>query len=566
MRRYTRSIILFSATAMLFSACSKMPDHAKYIPKDAIAVAGLNLKSLSKKIAWNVITGSKLFKEMQARIPQKGGKDAVNDIENSGIDVYNTFYVYVKSDVRSKGSSRITGLVPLSDAGQWEAYVKKVFPTAVITQHGDRKEASLSSSMYVAWDMHLMIMINVLNSPDDYDAPSAQPAGPVDMSAEMDNAFTIQKDNSVTTDKHFNTLAMEEHDISFWLNYDQLMSQYMTSSMAQHMNGVSLSNTLWKNAAFTVGFDFVKGRITGEMKYYIPEGLKAMGVEFGTTNVDKDMLARLPSQNMDMLMAAHISPKGVKAALDTMGLLGLANAGLSTQGLDVDHVLDAFTGDMAIQMNDFGLHVETLKDSFMGQTVVHQKQKPSMSMSYALKINKKEDFQKLVDLAKQNGLMAMTVPMSNGFAVPLDDRDSIYILINDQYVVASNKYPYAFGFLGNAYTGQKLPEAISSQFTGNPSAFYFDIQGMLKNIDPNISHSAYDSAVIVNSKKLLNNISLSGGGYKDNSFSYHLDINFMNTEENSIIDIMDYAMKINDARQAKDSLERAALKAANFSF
>ncbi len=566
MRRYTRSIILFSATAMLLSACSKMPDHAKYIPKDAIAVAGLNLKSLGKKIAWNVITGSKLFKEMQARIPQKGAKDAMNDIQNSGIDLYNTFYVYVKSDTRSKGSSRITGLVPLSDAGQWEAYVKKVFPAATITQHGDRKEASLSRGMYVAWNKQLMIIINVLNSPDDYDAPTAQPAGPVDMSAEMDNAFTIQTDNAVTTDKHFNTLAMEGHDISFWLNYDQLMSQYMTSSMAQRMNGVSLSNTLWKNAAFTVGFDFVKGRITGDMKYYIPEGLKAMGTEFGTTNVDKDMIARLPSQNMDMLMAAHISPKGVKAVLDTMGVLGLANAGLSTQGLDVDHVLDAFTGDMAIQMNDFGLHVVTVKDSFMGQTVVHQNQKPSMSMSYALKINKKEDFQKLIDVAQQNGLMAMTLPITNGYAVPLDDKDSIYILINDQYVVASNKYPYASGFLGNAYTGQKLPEPISSQFTGNPSAFYFDIQGMLKNIDPNISHSAYDSAVIVNSKKLLNNISLSGGVFKDNSFSYHLDINFMNTEENSIIDIMDYAMRINDALKAKDSLDAAALKAANFSF
>ena len=552
MRRYTRSIILFSATAMLFSACSKIPDNAKYIPKDAIAVAGLNLKSLSKKIAWNVITGSKLFKEMQARIPEKGAKDAMNDIQNSGIDLYNTFYVYAKSDTRSKGSSRITGLVPLSDAGQWEAYVKKVFPAAIITQHGERKETSLSSSMYVAWDKHLMIIINVLNSPDDYDAPTAQPAGPVDMSAEMDNAFTKSQDNSVITDKHFNTLELEGHDISFWLNYDQLMTQYMNSGIAQRMNGVSLSNALWKNAAFTAGFDFVKGKITGDMKYYIPEELKTLGAEFGATNVDKDMIERLPSQNMDMLMAAHISPKGIKAMLDKTGLLGLVNVGLGTQGLDVDHVLDAFTGDMAIQMNDFGLHVETVKDSFMGQTVVHQNQKPTMSMSYAIKINKKENFQKLVDLAKQNGLMAMMLPMNNGFVMPLDDRDSIYILLNDQYVVASNKYPYASGFLSQAYKAQKMAPAVAAQVTGNPSSFYFDIQSMLKGIDPGITHSAHDSAIIVQSKKLLNNVSLSGGGFKENAFSYHLDVNFMNTEENSIIELMDFAMKMNDADKVSD--------------
>ena len=62
-----------------------MPEYASYIPKDAIAVAGVNLRSLSKKIAWNMITGSKLFKEMQDRMPQKNAKDAMNGIEKAGI-------------------------------------------------------------------------------------------------------------------------------------------------------------------------------------------------------------------------------------------------------------------------------------------------------------------------------------------------------------------------------------------------------------------------------------------------------------------------------------------------
>ena len=71
MHRHPRNTILTLLSAALLSACSSMPDHLRYVPKDAIAVTGINLRGLSKKIAWNLITGSKLFKEMQKRIPEK---------------------------------------------------------------------------------------------------------------------------------------------------------------------------------------------------------------------------------------------------------------------------------------------------------------------------------------------------------------------------------------------------------------------------------------------------------------------------------------------------------------
>ena len=256
------AIVLLLATA-LFSACNRIPDHARYIPKEAVAVAGINLRSLSKKIAWNVITGSKLFKEMQGRIAEKNTKDAMNSIENSGIDFSNTLYVYVKTDTRYKGGSRITGLVPLADESQWEGYVKRVFPQAAITQHGDHKEASLGRDIYVGWTKNLMIIINTVSvSPENNDEAGnntklnvSSTMGQVDVSAEMESAFGVTKENSIIENQHFKDLELEGHDITFWLNYDQLMTQYMSSNVAEKI-GVSLSNTLWKDAAFTSGFDF----------------------------------------------------------------------------------------------------------------------------------------------------------------------------------------------------------------------------------------------------------------------------------------------------------------------
>jgi len=548
-------VLIICFALFLFCACNKVPDHARYIPKDAVAVAGINLKGLSKKIAWNMITGSKLFKEMQSRIPEKSGQDAMGGIEKAGIDYLNTFYVYVKTDSRFNGGNRITGLVPLSDASQWETYVRKVFPNVEIKEHGDRKEASLGKDMYVAWNKNLMIIVNVMSS-DNSDmlngnmggTPNAAANAPVDISAEMDKAFTVNKDNSILENKHFAGLQEEGHDILFWLNYDQLMTQ-MNGNMADKMGGISLSNSLWKDAAFTAGFDFQKGKITGDMNYYVPDSLKEIGKDFAADNADKDMLQRLPNQNLDMLMAMHISPKAVKELLVKTDLLGLANIGLGAQGMTVDDVLGALTGDMAVAMNDFSLQTESVTDSFMGQAVVHQDKKPSLNVSYVLKINKKENFQKLVDLAKANGLPQM----NNGFALPIDEHDSIYILINDQYAVASNKFGTATGFLQGSFKKQSMPEEAASQIYGHPWSLYLDIAQLFKNIDPAAisNNSAHDSAMLAESKKLLKSISINGGSFEHNAFHYHLDINFTNTDENSIIALMDYGMKMSDADKIK---------------
>jgi hypothetical protein len=170
-----------------------------------------------------------------------------------------------------------------------------------------------------------------------------------------------------------------------------------------------------------------------------------------------------------------------------------------------------------------------------------------MEMSYVIKINKKENFQKLVQMARDNGLQ----PVNNGFVIPIDDKDSIYILMNDQFVVASNKYNNAAGFLQGTFKAQKLPDALNQQVLSHPIVVYFDIQQVFKKIDPSVATSPHDSAMIAESGKLLNNVYLTGGDFKDNAFEYHLDVNFTNTEENSLIALMDYGMRMSEANDVK---------------
>lgn len=544
--RVLRNCVLLVVIITFFSACSKIPDHARYIPKDAVMVTGINLKSFGKKIAWNVITGSKLYKEMHARIPEKNAKEALSGIEKSGIDFANTIYVYTKSDNRYSGGQKVVGLVPLSDAGDWEAYVRKTFPDAAISQHGDRREAGLGQGMYVGWDKHLMIIINAFSQSADDLSPGLAQAKPMDaaaISAEIDAAFKTTAENAITSNKYFSKLEKEGNDISFFVNYEQLMGQ-MSGSIAE-ATSMSLSGDLWKDAAFIAGVNFVKGKITADMHYYLSENMKEIGTELGSANADKDMIDRLPTRNMDMMVAVHLSPKGIKELLEKLNLLGLVNMGLAAQGMSADGVLEAFTGDMAFMMNDFSLVSEDVVDTFMSQPVLHQAQKPNLTMTYVIKLNKKENFMKIVKLAEEMGLQKS----GDGYIIPIDGKNSVHIMIGDQYVVASNKSENTKGFLDGKFKSEKKPEAVSATVAGHPWAFYFDVRQFFKEIDPAITTSVKDSLMIIESKKLLKDVSLTGGSFRDNAFEYKLDINFLNTEENSILSLMDYSMKMNEANK-----------------
>ncbi len=525
----SRVITALCLSLLFFCACNKVPDHRRYIPKDAALVAGINLKSLGKTIAWNMITGSKLFKEMQKRVPQKNGNDIMSGIDKAGIDALNSFYVYLKTDARYKGGINVTGLVPLSDASEWETFVKKNFPQAEIKQQKEIKTASLGNDMYVGWNKNLLIVMNML---------SANGGAPADMSVEMESAFNIASDNSINSNKNFETLENYGHDLTMWINYEQIMNQYVKDGNS--MGGLSLAPSIWKETAFACGFDFKKGKITGDLTWYSSNEMNEVYKQFGAANASKDMVERLPAKDLDVMFAIHLSPKAIRSVLDKTNMLGLVNAGLSSTGMDVDKLLDAFTGDMAFTMNS--LSVKNAPGQ--GQMITYQDQKTDVNICYILKINKKENFNAILDIAKQTGSL---MPNGNGFVIPLTAKDSLYFLLNDQYAVASNRSFMANEVLKGENKDNRVSGDLLSKVSGHPFAMYFDLRQAFKNIDLGTTLSPSDSVIYNESKNLLTSLSLTGGDYKNNAMEAHVEVNFANTEESSIFALLDFGMKISDA-------------------
>jgi len=547
MRRYLSIVLLSCVGVLSFSSCSHSPEHVRYIPKDAVVVVGINASSLTKKVAWNVITGSKLFKQWMNDLHEKSAGSF--DVGKLGIDNMNTVYLYIKGDKRYKDGSRVTALVPLSSASDWEAYIKKQLPNINIAQHGERKETMLTEGMYAGWNSKLLVIMNVLpgqelmQGPDTAQANARPKMDDAALSAEMDNAFGVTKENALMGNEHFATLQKEDHDVMFWMNYDILMSEYVKDGLSSKMEGVSLTNTLWKDAAFAGGIDFEKGSIKGGVKYYTSKDMVESSRDMGSTNADKDMLERLPTQNLDVLAAWHLSPKGLKGMLEKAGLLGFANIALGQQGISSDFIFDAFTGDMALDLSDFSLKNETITDTSFWETMTSSSLKPSLNAMYVAKINKKENFEKLLKMVAEGAMMSIG---PNSYAMPISDKDSLYVVTSGDYAIAANKMANIKAYMDGSNKSQKVPGAVSANVYGHPFALYLDIQQMAKTIDPGLSHSSHDSAVIVEAKRLLDNVAISGGEYKNNAFEYHMTINFMNKDENSLLEIMDFGMRVND--------------------
>jgi hypothetical protein len=105
--------------------------------------------------------------------------------------------------------------------------------------------------------------------------------------------------------------------------------------------------------------------------------------------------------------------------------------------------------------------------------------------------------------------------------------------------------------LNGSYKKEDMPEDISGRATRNPFAMYLDIKQLFKDVDPAISSSKNDSAMIAESKKLLDNISITGGKYADQAYKFNLEINFLNKDENSILEIIDFGMKMNEINNGK---------------
>lgn len=557
----TRHLLLLLAGALLLFSCQSVPDHARYIPKDATAVVGVNTNVLSKKIAWSAITGSKLLDELEKGADMTDARQKAEALKDAGISYSSTLYFYQKGDNRYEDNNKMTLVLPLSSEKKWEEFLGKNFKTSKIAAQKEFKTAMLDDKAMAGWNGKVLIIQNPLRQktteqvevPSPYDDTTAMPEyqtvegwGEVDQTAtlaELQNAFAQKKENSILKDDHFQKLAKQGDDISLFINYEQLMSTMNNMGM-----GAAMAQPMFQNAAFTAGINFKDGLIESDMRYYPSENMQEVTKQMGQQNMDKGIIDRLPGDKLGMVMTYHLDPKGISTLLDKMGMTGIANLSLASQGLNMDEILGAFTGDLAFTINNFRVVEKAVEvDSFMLQFMEPSdmvSREPEMDFLFVMKIKNKATVDKLLGLAQQSGLKSV----GNGLYQMGDNPDDGQLLVNNEYVVVGNR-PAGIQAFSGGKPATGLPQAPKSVVSGHPFGMYVDLQQMLAAVPAKANGNYTDAALLSGSKNMFRTLEVTGGEFKQQASHFQMKLALMNKDENALLQLLNLMQQVAAANQ-----------------
>lgn len=565
---HMRNLLFLAAVALFFSACNSTPDHARYIPGDAMAVVGVNFKKLGRDIAWSKIVGSDILDELERKAKEGGSQNnAAEDLQNAGLQTSGTAYLYVKHNALS--GNRAVAIIPLKDRAKWAAYVKKTFPQAAVSTAAEkRSEARLSEDLFAGWSDDVLMLMNTTkkSSPEEmaaitdttFSMPMPGESSRMDnaqMSAEMQTAFAQKKETSIVGNKRFKRLDGEGHDVSLWVNYEGLMNDMAGTGagmMAMYAN-------LYKGTALAAGFDFEKGHIAGEARYYVSEALKEAVQKMDGDAVDKDLLDRVPAQNLNALFALNLSPESMRAMLEKMNLLGIANLALAAQGFSVEDILESFEGDMVVALNDFKLATVTDTLSFSesfppdpdaagahgqsGNATTYEHTEPRFNYIFSAKIGKREKLEKLLSWAVQQSALSPQGKGIYNIGNLTGTSNGVLLMDTDKDLLVLARDAAAARAFADKKSGGKLPEVAREAVYGHSMGAFFDVQTMMANLGSAFT-SARDSLSAAEFKRVFSNFTAHSEGFKGDAFLYEMSANLMNKDENSLVQLLEFASRM----------------------
>jgi hypothetical protein len=557
-----RSNVLYWALPflLLLGACHRTPDHAKYLPKNALMVAEVNTKELSKKIAWSMITGSNLWERLRgakSKIDSAKQSEFIKNMQEAGVDELNTFYAYLKNTGANDKEACFVALIPLKDAMKWESFVKKSFPEAKPKDKSKRKEARLTDEIYAGWTNNLLILVSVQKSESTnsyYEGVLASKSQLVDeevlLASHLESAFNVTKENSLLADERFASFEKQKHDLGFWVNIDAVMSNYGSRNIDAMTGGISLANTMWRNSAFSAATNFEKGAIVTEMLMYSSDELKEINKKYSPKNVDDDLVNRVSGAGLDYIMAYRMSPEGIQMTIEKMGMLGLANGYLKEQNLSIQEIMSAISGDMVFALNNYTQTKETLLFDSTDESSAFSNYKTDMDVLFALKVNQKKSFEKILKLAIDFQMLQKV--NANTYKIKsIGQRDSSLILVNDNFAVFSNKPRNAQNYLSGKYVKQNS-KIISDYVHKQPFSMVFDFNNWAKRVGGVMASNAADTMVYKAAVDVFQNFVFNGGTLENNVYKYSMSINFVNKKESSLTQLFEFGKVLQKAQEIRD--------------
>jgi len=527
---------LCAIALLLITSCSSGDKSAIAIPKDAGFVLYVNTSSLSSKLSWKEIQQTNWFKEAYDEADDSLAKKLLTDPDNSGVNTDADLVMFVKRQGKN-GYAVFSG--GLKDAAAFEAFNKKMRPKATASKDGDLNVLSLESGTIATWKDNRFIYV--------FDAPMGNYArgfsnedgseGPKRLTKDSlinfaKGLYDLKSSNSLTSEDKFSSLLKENGDVHIWVN-----SENLSGNVLGDMFSITKLSDLTKGNATGMTLTFDNGKIDVKSKSYYNEKVAELLEKYKMKNIDADALARIPSENLVGVMSWNYPPEGLKEFLKLGGLDGMANGFLGEAGYSIDEFVKANKGDVLVAVSDFEL--KTTQGTYPsyeegGAPIPYTKTDPSVKVLFAVSINDKPAFDKMIGVIK-----AKMGPMAD------DTTFKITYSLNDKWFAAGNSAEQVNKFLAG---GANNKHAAISKLAGHPGGMYVDLQKILKTSEAATTDST-TKAVLAESVKMWEDIIATGGEFSNGTLTGHFEINLVDKSTNSLKQLNQYGDKLAATRK-----------------
>ncbi|MBP6625182.1 MAG: DUF4836 family protein [Chitinophagaceae bacterium] len=538
MIRTHRLLIFICLLFVAFTACNKIPKHAKYIPKDSQMVLAIDLDKMGKKLIWNAVTGSELFKDMMKNLKNESSKNAAKDISSIGLKQNSSVFVF--SNRLENGQASVCILAGMENAKTFEDFIVKNYPNQAIDKLEGYKSCTIESMVVAAWndDAALFFPLQQMNTTaTDSLGMGISMKSEAEIKSQLKSFFSLKDENSIESNAHFKSLLDDHHDISLWLNYQQILEKNMTAGSNPFMK-----KDYFKDAALASGYDFEKGNIEANMAYYMSKEMADIYKKSAGNKLDMDMIKQLPGKDVMMVMGMQLKVEMIRDFLKLFGLDGLANMGLGLAGTSLDQIQKAFKGDIVFAVSDVNMKDSSsnLQGGIAGLT--------DMQVFCGMRVGDKQAMQDLMNIGVKNKLlnkMGDRYVMADGG--PMTD-----IVCTDKYLAFSNQPNSVNSFLeGKNDIRKNLPAGVWDKLSSNPFVFYMDIKKLTKVI-PIEADNAQEQALLNKAKNLINYVEMHGGQMKKGAVITDGNLRFANESENALIQLLDLAVEAKKLKDIKD--------------
>jgi hypothetical protein len=502
--------VIISFLLLAFSSCKQnVPQLALYVPKDAAAVFVIDAKAITSKISSSGITLDSLANMFN----RNDNGLHWSDIENSGIDLTTSFFVFSKqNNSMQSGKTASFGLIAqVADNNKLENFFKKHVAGADVKQDAKYKYLNIGNGHVAGWTDKVLIISGVVMGSNNNEASSHQ---------QLTALFTQTESNSVASIDEFKNALNKPGDIHFWSNASGNLS-------AIPMLGMTKIGTLFQDTYTDGTIDFENGKAIATAESHYNKTLSDILSKYPSREIDKSMISRYP-QPVNGFGIISFNPKVLLDILHYLGFDAVADNYSSQMGFTTTDLANAFKGDIAVIFSDF-----KMEEHAMPGTPDINAKKPHSEFLVNAVIGDKAAFDKVMA-----GLVNKNILSKNGDQYQLGffgGHGFVIETTNNNFFIASDDALIKAYEAGNGKSA--LTSEVEKEIDDKSMAMYVDIAAMLKKTN---SSDTDGIKTIQAAQATFKNFIASADKSDGKSTNANLELNLVNTNENSLASLVKF--------------------------